>query len=200
MRKAEQERELRRRERLEKEGKVRVGTWLHSPAAPALPPSPALPTLATLLSAGPILFPLSQDIRTVMEMRATELRARNQQLEAAAAKMSGLETLVGGQKKKTDKMVREHPSNLPGTFLERSWPDPRCGMFTGPRAERVAGPRLQGGDGAARATVAQPDEADRTEREPDRATADGAPCSEPRRHSPRHTHTRPDTHCCVASC
>ena len=63
-----QERELRRRERLEKE---------------------------------------SKDIKTVMEMRATELKARSSQLDAAATKAHHLEENLKGQKGKTDKMVRE---------------------------------------------------------------------------------------------
>ena len=68
MRKAEQERELRRRERLEKEAK---------------------------------------DIRTVMEMRATELKARAQQLEQATTKQGALDEQLRTQKGRTDKMVRE---------------------------------------------------------------------------------------------
>jgi len=68
MRKAEQEREQRRRERLEKETK---------------------------------------DIRSVMEMRATELKARAAQLEAATAKMEALGETLKVQKSKTDKTVRE---------------------------------------------------------------------------------------------
>ena len=63
-----QEREIRRRERLEKE---------------------------------------SKDIKTVMEMRATELKARSSQLDAAATKAHHLEENLKGQKGKTDKMVRE---------------------------------------------------------------------------------------------
>ena len=68
MRKAEQERELRRRERLEKEAK---------------------------------------DIKAVIEMRATELRARSQQLDAAVTKVASLEETVKGQRKRTERIVHE---------------------------------------------------------------------------------------------
>jgi len=68
MRKAEQERELRRRERLEKEAK---------------------------------------DIRTVMEMRSSELKARASQLDVATTKSSNLEEGLKTQKGKTEKMVRD---------------------------------------------------------------------------------------------
>ena len=67
-RKAEQEREQRRRERLEKE---------------------------------------SKDIKSVMEMRSVELKARAAQLEASNAKMDGLQESLKVQKGKTDKMLRE---------------------------------------------------------------------------------------------
>jgi len=68
MRKAEGEREMRRRERLEKE---------------------------------------SKDIKTVMEMRATELKARTGQLEVASTKGASLEDSLRQQKGKTEKAARE---------------------------------------------------------------------------------------------
>ena len=49
----------------------------------------------------------AKDIKAVMDMRATELKARTQQLESANSKGAGLEEALKYQKSKTDKTVRE---------------------------------------------------------------------------------------------
>lgn len=48
----------------------------------------------------------AKDIRSVIEMRTTELKARTAQLETATSKMDALGESLKAQRTKTDKSVR----------------------------------------------------------------------------------------------
>ena len=119
-RRAEADRELRRRERLEKEAKVVTPphhalspTRPISPAPPlaqpGLPNQPAPPVAAccrALLSL-PLARVVWQDLKHLIANRDTILKTRNSQLATSDANVSRVEEQLERQRKITDKATRE---------------------------------------------------------------------------------------------